>query len=192
MLFLGQFNFKDSLDLTGPLPGKVLLLFGDNSSDPIEDLHSEWQPNDLSSLISAEAVPQHPNAFDPCFGYVCRTVSFPDAERRVPYDEQKYPKCRGKDVWSDYLLLHWQATQIGEAPYFIQGGDSELPGRPLCVLNSVQPNQHRKYPWVNHPDPLMPEDKYSFDFNYLMIDDMGCIYISIDQKQQLHWCSSSY
>lgn len=192
LLFLGQFNFKDSLDLTRPLPGEVLLLFGDDSSGLIEGLHLEWQPKELSSLISAAAVPPHPNAFDPCFGYICRTVSFPEAERVVPYDEQDYPKCRGKDVRSDYWLLQWQATQIGEAPFFIQGGDSELPGRPLCVLNSVQPDQHKKYPWVNHPDPLMPEDEFSYNFNYLMIEDMGCIYISIDETQQLHWCSSGY
>ena len=89
-------------------------------------------------------------------------------------------------------LLQWQATQIGEAPFFIQGEDGELPGRPLCVINSVQPDEHEPYPWVNHPDPLMPEGEFSFDSNYLMIDDMGCIYISIDKNGRLHWCSSSY
>ena len=191
MLFLGQFDFTDSYDLTGPLPGDLLLVFGD-SAGGAEDLEFEWQPKRLTSLIDADSVPEHPDAFDPCFGYICRTVGYPQAERVTPYDEERYPKCRGKDVWSDYLLPRWQATQIGGAPFFIQGDGDELPGRLLCTINSVQPDKHSPYPWVNHPTPLLAEGEWRFDDTYLMIDDMGCIYISIDKKGRLHWISSSY
>jgi hypothetical protein len=147
----------------------------------------EWQPAALDGLIESDSVPEHPSSFDRCYGHIHRTVSYPEAERVVPYSEQKYPKCQGKDVWSDYFLLQWQATQIGQAPFFIQEGDRQLPGRPLCAISSVQPDQHQPYPWVNHPEPLLPEGEWCFDDNYLMLGDMGCIYISIDDDQQLHW-----
>jgi hypothetical protein len=67
-----------------------------------------------------------------------------------------------------------------------------LPGRLLCTMSSVQPDQHGQYPWINHPDPLMPDDDWNFDNNYLMLGDMGCIYVSIDEPGQLHWSHSCF
>lgn len=191
MLFLAQFNFTRSQDLTGRLPGDLLLVFADDSSGMIEDLQFEWQPKELPVWVDNRSVPRRADGFDPCFGYIYRTLSFPAAETAMSRDDQQHPQCRGKDVWSDYFLLQWQATQIGRAPFFIQG-DPELPGRLLCTISSVNPNQHQPYPWVNHPDPLMPEDEWDFNGNRLMIGDAGCIYISIDDQQKLHWCDSCF
>lgn len=115
----------------------------------------------------------------------------PQAKRIVSRKKQKYPQCLGKDVWSAYHLLQYQAMQIGTAPFFIQG-NPELAGRLLCTVSSVQPDQHTPYPWINHPAPLLPEDEWSFDTENLRIVDSGCIYISIDDEQQLHWDMSSF
>lgn len=191
MLFLGQFNFKHSQDLVGRLPGELLLIFADDSSGTIEDLRFEWQPDRLVDLVDESSVPQHPSAFAPCFGHIHRTVSYPEAQLIVPHSERRYPTCRGKDVTSDYFLLQWQATQIGAAPFFIQG-DPELPGRVFCTICSVGPDEHVPYPWVNHPEPLIPEEEWSFGNKYLMLGDTGCIYISIDEHQQLHWCEDCF
>lgn len=191
MMFLAQFNFCDSQDLTGDLPGDLLLVFADYSNQWIESLEFEWQRFGLDDLVSAEAVPTILDAFNPCYGHILRAASFPQAKRIVSRKNQKYPKCLGKDVWSDYHLLQYQAMQIGTAPFFIQG-NPELPGLPLCTISSVQPDQHTPYPWINHPDPLLPEDEWNFETNDLMIVDSGCIYISLDDEQQIHWDLSSF
>jgi hypothetical protein len=191
MLFLAQFNFASSRDLYPDLPGDLLLVFADGG-EFVESIQFEWQPLGTPDLISAEEIPSHPDAFDPCYGHVLRTVSYPAAKPKRDYGFEMYPKYGEFNVWSWYHLLQYQATQIGRAPFFIQEGDSGLPGQVLCTISSVQPDQHKPYPWVNHPEPLMPEDEFRYDFNYLMMGDVGCIYISIDDAGRLHWCESCY
>ena len=39
---------------------------------------------------------------------------------------------------------------------------------------------------------LMPEDVWRYDDSYLMLGDMGCIYISIDEAGDLHFTNSCY
>lgn len=192
MSFLGQVNFTDSRDLTGELPGEVLLVFTPDADGDIEDLHFEWQPLGLTELLTPDALPDQAWRPDPCYGHIYRTVSYPKARRKPELEANEYPICQGKEVWSSYLLLQYQATQIGTAPFFIQQGDDDLPGRMLCAINSVGPDQHKPYPWVNHPQPLMPEDEWQFDDNYFMLGDVGCIYISIDGAGKLHFGWSCY
>jgi hypothetical protein len=43
MALLAQFNFTNSHDIVGDLPGDLLLIFGDDFDGPIEPLHFEWQ-----------------------------------------------------------------------------------------------------------------------------------------------------
>lgn len=191
LLFLGQFNFADSKDITGDLPGDLLLVFADFQDGFSKSVVFEWQHFGLENLVSASAIPAHAHAFEPCYGYILRTATFPNAHDVARSKIQKYPKCNGKDVWSDYRIPKYQATLIGSAPFFIQG-DPELPGRLLCTISSVQPDQHERFPWINRADPLMPQGKWNFDQKHLMFLDMGCIYISIDEKQQLHWLEQCY
>lgn len=107
-------------------------------------------------------------------------------------DPEKYPKCQGKDVWSSYWITEFQATQIGLAPFFIQPDDDSLPGMPLCTIASVQPATEEPYPWVNVPEPLSPEEILRRSGGELMIGDLGCIYISIDDDGRLYSCESCY
>jgi hypothetical protein len=192
MSFLAQVDFADSKDITGDLPGEVLLIFTPDSDGFVETLHFEWQPLGLADLISGDALPKQAWHPDPCYGHIYRTVSYPEARSKARTREGEYPTCRGVDIWSDFHLPQYQATQIGTAPFFIQPGDDEPPGRMLCAISSVQPNPHKPYPWINHPEPLMPEDKWRYDGNYLMLGDMGCIYISIDEARQLRFRESCY
>ncbi len=188
MLFIAQFNFSQSRDIVGELPGEILLVFGDSISDCLDEVQFEWQPRELADLIEADEIPSHPDSFAPCFGYCFRTESFPTAKRKQAWEVRKYPTCRGKDVWRDYYLLQYQATQIGRAPRFIQRDDDKLPGKMLCAVSSVCEKCERPYPFINRPDPV----PLSLDFTHLMLGDTGCIYISIDDDYNLQWGWSSF
>ena len=188
MALIAQFNFTKSTDIVGDLPGDVLLVFGDDERGPIEPLHFEWQNAGLENLVSD--LPEDQMMITPCFGNRCRTVSYPDA--RPTETDERYPKCNGVDVWSPYWIPQYQATQIGRAPYFIQHGDDEMPGTPLCTIASVQPDAHKPYPWVNHPEPLCPEGEWPRNDGNLMIGDLGCIFVFMDDNGNIHAGESCY
>jgi hypothetical protein len=192
MSFLAQVNFADSRDLVGKLAGDVLLAFTPDDNGCIERLYFEWQPLGLRELILPESVPEQSWRPFPCYGHICRTVNYPEAQRKPELSSNKYPLCRGLEVWSSHHLLQYQATQIGSAPFFIQEGDDQQPGRMLCAISSVQPPLHGPYPWGNHPDPLMAKDEWRYDDRYFMLGDVGCIYISIDDAGYLHYGWSCY
>jgi len=186
---IAQFNFTNSADIVGSLPGDLLLVFGDVADEALGPLHMEWQRLGLEDLIQPADLPEDCNAIAPCFGNRCRMMSYPDASQRT---DSKYPQCRGKDVWSPYWIPELQATQIGRAPFFVQGGDDSLPGQPLCTIASVQSDCHQHYPWVNVPDPISPERIRSYVGDELMIGDLGCIYISIEDNGTLHATESCF
>jgi hypothetical protein len=227
LVFLAQFNFCDSQDLTGKLPGDVLLVFTEEPWSP-GYLHFEWQPLGMGDLVEPTSVPEplgdveleafrrdkerfgpihqklnrmgielpdeipHPtNCLAPCYGHVCRVDSFPEAR---PRDENwTGATCRGKQVAQELALLSYQATQIGEAPFFIQEiSDRLLPGRVLCTISSVQPAFDKPYPWINRPQPLDALGQRPGRDDHFTVLDMGCIYISIDKKGKLHWQEECY
>lgn len=122
--FFGQFNFADSRDLVGKLPGDVLLLFGDPSCTEVN--YYEWQPLGLTDLIRLEQVPRWPGAEpfepEPCYGQILRTYDYPDAR-----SEER----------DDYDIFCFNATRIGGKPYYAQGAAENLPGRFLCCLHGL-------------------------------------------------------
>jgi hypothetical protein len=187
LTFLAQFDFTDSIDLTGELPGEVLLVFCDRSQDWFEDVRFEWQRLGIENLVPAGQMPEQPHSFATCFGHIYRTVNFPQAEQI----SSGYPRCRGLPVYSDFYLLQYQATQIGPAPYLIQQEDKDFTGQMLCTISSVfVPERDAPYPWINRKEPLTDDGWQSND--NLMIVDTGCIYISMDDERRLHWGLSSY
>lgn len=192
MSFLAQIDLTDSKDLVGELPGDVLAVFTPDSDNYIESLHFEWQRLGLKEVVSPEEVPEQAWRPDPCYGHICRTVSYPEGEEKLDSPASKYPLCRGLEIWSSYHLLQYQATQIGSAPSFIQPGADQLPGQRLCAISSVQPAMHEPYPWVNRSEPRMAKDERRYDDSYFMLCDVGCIYISIDEGGQLHYGWSCY
>jgi hypothetical protein len=190
--FLAQIDFSDSKDLVGELPGDVLLAFTPDVDGCIKALLFEWRHLGLKDLIPCDQVPEQPWHPDPCYGHICRTVNYPEAQRKPELLANEEPLCRGLEIWSSYRLLQYQATQIGGVPFFIQQGDDQLPGKMICAISSVQPPRHEPYPWVNRSEPLMPKDVWNYDDNYLMLGDMGCIYISIDDAGRLCFGESCY
>ncbi len=189
LALIAQFNFTNSRDIVGNIPGDLLLVFGDNSDGPFSPLHLEWQNLGISDLVSSEQVPRECMKIAPCFGNRCRTVGFPDA---VEISNGRYPKCHGNEVHSSYWIPQYQATQIGRAPFFIQPDDDSLAGLPLCTIASVQPDAHAPFPWVKVPEPLCPEGKWPLGEAELMIGDLGCIYIFMEDHGTLHAGESCY
>lgn len=186
---IAQFNFTQSFDIIGNLPGDLLLIFGDESKGLSGPLHLEWQHIGLENLIQTAQVPSECIKIEPCFGNRCRMMSYPDAVRKTT---SKYPLCDGKAVWSSRMLPQLQATQIGRAPLFIQKGDRLLPGQPLCTISSTQPDLYQPYPWVNVREPLYGEGVFPHQGDGLMIGDVGCIYIFIEKDGTLHARASCY
>lgn len=190
MLFLAQFNFSDSHDIVGKLPGELLLVFGDDSGGMFDPLHFEWQAPGLIDVVTQDDVPPHNSSFIPCYGHIYRTMNYPAAQWRLSPPDSKYPRCRGLEVWHAHSLLQYEGTQIGRAPFFIQRGDEEVEGEILCTIGSVCPPANQRFPWINRPEPIpLNADRYG---DHLVFGDSGCIYISIDSDQQLHWRQSSY
>ena len=189
LALIAQFNFTNSVDIIGKLPGDLLLVFGDDSEGLIEPLHMEWQRLGLQSLVQPPQLPSECMAVEPCFGNRCRIMSYPDA---VQNSNAMYPRCHGKDVWSSYWIPRVQATQIGRAPFFIQQDDDSRPGQPLCTIASVQPDAHQPFPWVNTPEPLCSDGEWPDSGTELMIGDLGCIYIFIEDDGTLRSGESCY
>ncbi|NQT13137.1 MAG: DUF1963 domain-containing protein [Planctomycetes bacterium] len=153
-------------------------------------LEFEWYDLGLTHPMPASTVPKQPLRFHPSYGHICRIISFPEAKRKPAFEsDDRYLTCRGLDVWSEYYLMQYQATQIGAAPFYIHNYDLEVIGRPLCVINSTVPALDQPYPWVNHPEPLHPRGEWESSAleNYLVFGDAGCIYISIDDADSLHF-----
>jgi hypothetical protein len=192
MIFLAQFCFADSQDLTGKLPADVLLVFTPCIDDRPEPLTFEWYDLGLTNLIAVAELPEHSQAFAPFFGHVFRTTSYPAAKRKAGIREDTYLKCRGLDVWSDHFLFQYQATQIGQGPFYIQA-DPRLPGRPLCVINSVCPEFYKPFPWINRREPLYaPGEWRGWDDQWLLFGDAGCLYISYDDDGRLYSVMDCY
>jgi len=195
LTFLAQFSFSDSHDITGPLPGDILLVFADFQGTWPAEITFEWYSVGITDLISAQSVPTPAIRFEPLYGYRYRTVSYPEATRKSKFD-LKYLKCRGLDVWSDCFIPQFQATQIGSAPFFIQG-KPEIPGNPLCTISSVAPEWTCPYPFVNQSQPLWPDGWESPissrpEYDFLEMADTGCVYVFQDTRGNLHWDFQSY
>ncbi|REJ81244.1 MAG: DUF1963 domain-containing protein [Planctomycetota bacterium] len=182
MALLAQFNFTDSIDIVGDLPGDLLLIFGDDADGIVEPLRCEWQNVGIDNLV--RDLPGDCMRIAPCFGSRCRTESFPDA---IHLDQRrKYPQYSGKDVWQPFLLPEYQATQIGRAPFFAQTHRDEAPALPLCTVSTVYPSPHRPFPWVNVEEPICPPGKWPRHEDLLEIGDGGSIYVFIQDDGTLH------
>lgn len=164
MTFLAQFCFEGSRDITGDLPGDVLLVFTEDDTYETEP-HFEWYPLGLSDLVSQSQIPYQTSPFVTCFGHICRL------------HEPDYPTQR----WLDFA-----ATKIGGSPAFIHG-DPESPDQFLCQLSSMQPTCERPYPWIDRESPISVDEHFAGDYSemqarQLCMVDMGNLYLFLDNN----------
>jgi hypothetical protein len=173
MGLLVQFNFTDSLDVLDPavraaLPGDVLLIF---TSGP--DMYCDWDADEPGTWAlewhrtgSGDGVypPKHVHDLTPTFATLHRTVDYPDSEK---YD--------GLDVvWG---------TKFGGVPCFSQD-DPELPGKPVCMLASINPFGG---PWPLLNVPTNPNGEQYLDRKLLMMGDLGSASFNLDDRGEVHW-----
>lgn len=193
LIFLAQFNFKDSTDLVGETPGDILLLFLDPSTDsfslwPEDKLSFFWQDvEDSPALVKPPDLPKQECGIAPCWGSLFRTHEWGDMyslDEEVLFEIQE--------------LLVYEATKIGGEPLFIQEEPENLPGRHLCTLASLNPgrDEEKPYPFINTErsfEELEADwDKgigvdTSVETGFAMFGDGGSLYIFMDEKGRLSY-----
>ena len=176
--FLAQFCFADSIDLTGPLPGDLLLLFGDEDAvfgQEVDRLRFEWLPLGAERLAGAEEIPETGLRLLPCYGVVHRTADFPDAG---PWFETYRHGTQ---------LAVIEGTKIGGVASWFED-EPGLPGRFLCSLGSVSPNPRHPFPYVNVSS--LSESEYEDDT--LVWGDVGTVFVFLDEAGRAFGATQSF
>jgi hypothetical protein len=178
LTFVAQFNFLDSLDLTGPLPGALLLVFADgvraDEGDWYDDppfLQFHWMQISAMPLIAARAVPEPAWRFKPCYGSIYRIYDW-----KIPEDAAE----RGIEVEPGVIDV-LSGTKIGGVPDWIQDRWYDE-GRFLCQLGSIWVWPHEPYPFLNVPEPY----QHSVD-DTMMWGDVGALYIFHSPEKGIYW-----
>ena len=175
MTFVAQFSFADSKDITGELPGDVLMIFGnqwtlwegDWRDDP-SALQFHWMPFGETTLIRLEQIPTRRGTeweIIPCYGCIYRTLDYPD-------------------LGPEFVI---EGTKIGGVPHWIQNEDP-VGETFLCTLGSIQPVCQRPFPYVNVADPI---EGWIAD-PPLMWGDVGSVFVFLDAALQAHWVMQCY
>lgn len=191
MIFLAQFNFADSRDLVGELPGDILLVFLSPSVDDFsmwpektDDVRFFWQDaQEGTELVGPGELPETPWAFAPCWGSIHRTYDLAggeDLDEDVFFDE----------VWR--LVVH-EGTKVGGEPWWIQD-EEELPGRYVCSLGFISPDGERPWDFLNFSRPFdeikWPETDVPLSFP--MFGDGGSMYIFADDEGNVSYSLQCY
>jgi hypothetical protein len=194
LTFVAQFCFADSHDLTGELPGDVLLIFVEsdeygldlNWADEAEmkrQIVFEWVSIGDFPLVTAAMIPKTKWKPFPCYGAIFRAYDYPDL------DKFAYPET------ANYIPTINSATKIGGVPEWIQY-EELLPGRFLCELNSTMAEGVLPYPFLNRSAPLDKtwSKQRTGEFgktDLLHWGDVGTLYLFIDDEGQIHWTIQS-
>lgn len=184
LTFVAQFNFADSKDITGQLPGDILVFFTDldmgcGYGDVEEGYsHLAWFSLDQRFPL-VDRVPEEMYSIDSCYGMLYRTADYDDIESDIldAYGQPYYATCL-------------ECTKIGGIPRWIQE-ETEIPGRYLCSISSVQPAFEQPYPFVNVPEPITSFAEYS-QMNNLLIGDAGSYYLFLDDTGHVHVTEQCY
>jgi len=198
MTFLCQYRFAESHDLVGDLPGEVLLVFvkDDTFHEDLrqETVRFEWYPLGIEQLIAKQSVPEPrwPWEFVECYGVRHRTVDYVDALsaevfcRLVPKEAtQPHPQVAAAE-FSRVLGMKIGGLPVRN-PFPERWPEEELRTRFLCSLASIGAMPDVAYPWVNQPWPVSFNTALEHEM-HLDICDGFRMDISIDEKEQMHWC----
>lgn len=184
--FLCQFDFRDSRDLVGELPGDLLLIFvADETAALAGDakrMRFLWVSAEEQDVIESADVPTptYPYKHVSTWGVRYRSKDDPGAwaHSYAVYEED----CGNGSLWMLPVLM---GTKIGGVPYHSQEIQRSVPENYLCQLVSIQASSGTLWPWINQKDPLASSSKsggINSPENCLMIGDMGelTIYLQKD------------
>jgi hypothetical protein len=183
LTFVGQVCFADSRDIVGQTPGDVLLIFADAQrlwgygEDQTTALRFEWYDLGLTDLVKPGAVPETDWPLALYYGCLHRTYDYPGTENLF----------RRYGAW--WCIGVIEGTKMGGVPRWIHG-EEDLPGRFLCTLGSISYRSDQPYPFLNEPEPR--PWKIGGDDADLMWDDMGCLYLFLDEDGDINWVEQGY
>lgn len=156
--FLAQFDFRDSLDIVGHLPGDLLLLFGEK--DHPSRIVAKWQSaNCKDALIDHGEMPIEP--ITPCFyGTRWRTENYPDAT--WPYDLILED---GSRVTPSYFVDEILGMQISRSPFLPAGkGRPWKTERIICSMSAIFPQPDIAWQFTNRAAPLTEQEAAELSF----------------------------
>lgn len=200
MTFVAQFRFTESKDITGELPGDILLVFARHSglyTDAPKDppyFHYEWYRLGLSNLVSREDVPEPAWQFVRCYGYRYRTVDYidPKADNLI---REFLDASSTKYAWpthDTHSVARIDGMKIGGAPWWVDPDDPDgpLPGKFLCAMGMIglianPENRDAEYVWVNHDEPPPPREHQGVKDSLYWFD--GCsVFFSMRDDTSIH------
>ncbi len=145
--FLCQFDFRDSRDLVGELPGDILLVFvADEGSLLLNEPGSvgcRWVSADASETITADEMPEpsHPFEFVRAWGARYRTCDY------------LFEPGHDDDEWIEEVCV-LAATKVGGIPFSLQLDVEMIEPGHLCQLVSLQACGGVRWPWTDHEAPM--------------------------------------
>ena len=187
--FLAQFNFSDSMDLTGQLPGKMLFIFGD--LDARRGLSLVWSP--LACSDSAEFCPELPDApvFPSLWGSRWRTFNYPDVIAPNLGDFDNFTACDGTTVRNGFFAISLLGLQIGPNTTILPGQNFLNRGEEvICMVTMVIPRLGYPFPFLNRESPLTDTERVSCAFllgDQNDCDMFGLLYVIRTRSGQFRW-----
>jgi hypothetical protein len=179
MTFCCQINFADSKDLTGDLPGDVLLVFADmNYEGSYPELMSfHWRNLAESDLVKPDDAPDTQEPLTPCYGSIYRTVD---------YDQPLLNQTAFHNS-----LARIEGMKIGGLPRWVDDVPEQIQGRFLCMIGSQDLVFYRQYPWLNVPESIETLEEME-SYNFLNWGWSGNLYVFIDNQDTIHWKIQGY
>lgn len=186
--FLGQLCLADSRDLLSgysrdELPGDVLLIFQDDTDDGLvwneasgSQLYFEWYPLGLAEdeLVSSAEMPEQPITWTPTYFERHRSREHSGGCSMLRY----------RNITIEVCGCYW-ASKIGGVPVWQQGEEeAEGLGRYFACLHSINPCED-EYPFPNVPIP--PWGRLPYSQNFLMLGDVGTLYLFARGSGGIGW-----
>lgn len=165
MTFLCQFRLTESKDITGDLPGDILLIFRD--FDYADSYTYEWYDLGLKELIPAEEVPKSPEPFFVGWGVKHRTCDY--------REQDSFP--------DDFEFYAWGPIKVGGAGIVVPGVSTQ-DVRLTIAVSSITPPPLDPFPWVNAESSLGREC-YKPD-NTLKVGYPVGLIVWLDAKNDVH------
>lgn len=180
--FLAQFCFRESIDIVGDVPEKLLLLFGDRD-DP-SNIVGEWQsPTCRTRLIERHEMPCEPSKR--CFyGVRWRTDNYPNAD----YDDS-ITLVDGTTIDDPWFVCRIVGMQIGRHPCFpAWNGRPRETERVICSLSAFFPLAGLPCQFVNWTRPLTERESedHAFDLSEIKDgDEFGIVCVVVEVSGEL-------
>ncbi|MCA9194825.1 MAG: DUF1963 domain-containing protein [Planctomycetales bacterium] len=189
--FVGQFDFRGSLDIVGEsVENDLLLIFGAlPSADCDPEILLIWRSaTNNEELVTSADVPCS-NAFGPFSCTRWRTSSYPDAEI-----EEYQDALFGDENYIDpSYACDLLATQIGMAPFTLAEKPPSLNKKYLCCCAPILPATDRRYPFLNFREPLLTihgtnylyADRFNYVDQWSSLGDSTSLYFFRDKAGHL-------